>query len=185
MQPSQHLQGSLRQLAAIEPETIIWIAENHASNEFAASLAGYMERTGGLTPRQIEAVKAKLTPSNGAAALDVSEIVTRFMAAMDKGIKTPRMRLDTFVFKQSKGEAIYVTEESEYLGKVIGGKFLPTFACTNDQKERIIAAASNPAESAKAYGQRTGCCSICRRELTAIESIERFIGPICADKYGI
>lgn len=185
MQLSHSLQGALKHLAMSEPETVIWIAENHATNDFALSLAGYMERTGSLTPRQIEAVKSKLSMANGAAALDASEIEARFAAAMNKGIKQPRMRLDTFVFKQSKGEAIYVTEDQDYLGKVMGGKFMPALSCTSDQKERVMAAASNPAESAKAYGQRTGCCSICGRTLTASESIERFIGPICADKYGV
>ena len=57
MQLSNSSQGTLKHLAMSEPETIIWIAENHATNEFAASLAGYMERSGSLTPRQIEAVK--------------------------------------------------------------------------------------------------------------------------------
>jgi hypothetical protein len=35
-----------------------------------------------------------------------------------------------------------------------------------------------------AYGKRTGACSCCGRELTNGESIDRGIGPICAEKYG-
>lgn len=185
MQLSTNFQSTLKNLAASEPEAVIWIAENHATNDFALSLAGHMERTGSLTPRQIEAVKARLIASSNAASLDVTELEARFSKALENGVKIPRMRLDTFVFKQGKAGAIYVTESGEYLGKVIGGNFLPTISCTEDQKERAINSAKNPAESAKAYGQKTGSCSICGRELSAKESIERFIGPVCADKYGM
>lgn len=35
----------------------------------------------------------------------------------------------------------------------------------------------------KAYGQRAGNRSICNRELTAEESLERFVGTICYSRY--
>ena len=37
----------------------------------------------------------------------------------------------------------------------------------------------------KAYGRRTGNCAICGLELSAEESIQRTIGPVCASKWGM
>ena len=49
---------------------------------------------------------------------------------------------------------------------------------------RIAAAIANPAEAAKAHGQRTGECSVCGRELTNKDSRALGIGPICAERFG-
>lgn len=35
-----------------------------------------------------------------------------------------------------------------------------------------------------AYGKKFGRCAVCNRELTDEESIERGIGPVCADRMG-
>jgi len=44
--------------------------------------------------------------------------------------------------------------------------------------------AKDPSAAARAYGLRTGQCSICGRELTNAESRARGIGPICAERFG-
>lgn len=189
------------QWAIAHPDVMGWVGDNMESNDFAASLAGHLDRTGALTPRQIEAVRAKLSAAERAPAavhVDVAAIERMFEAARARQVKKPAVRLDTFVFKfagtggRNPG-AIYVTDTEStdadgrpaYLGKVLGGSFTKTAACSADQADRIVAAASNPSEAAKAYGQRTGNCSICGRELTAEESLEKFLGPVCAKKYGI
>lgn len=55
----------------------------------------------------------------------------------------------------------------------------------NDETiEAVRCLGSTALESyASAYGRRTGRCGICGRELTDPVSIERGIGPICADKF--
>lgn len=169
-----------------------WISEHMERNEFAMACAVRIENHGELTPNMLAAVR-RSTGAKEAVAISVAEIEARFAVARENLVKQPRMRLDTFVFKAvvkgANAGGIYVTEGSGedgvYLGKVMGGKFLPTSACTDDQKSRILAAAADPAAAAVAYGQRTGNCCICGRELTAEESIERFIGPICAGKFGL
>lgn len=178
--------------AMAHPAEMEWLAVNMDTNSFAMSLAQDVDRHGALTDRQLAAVRGNI--ERGAArttapAISVAEIEAKFAMARSRMVKKPAMRLDSFVFKAAGDKtanagAIYVTEDGEYLGKVMGGKFLRVGACSDDQQARIIAAASNPAEAAKAYGQRTGNCSICGRELTAEESIERFIGPICIQKFG-
>lgn len=168
-----------------------WLDAN-ASTEFGASLAGGLNRYGSLTERQVASVRGKLQAvmvQAAAPAVTVARIEEAFESAKDNGVKRPRMNLDSFTFKpaaekSTNAGALYVTEDGEYLGKVMGGKFLRARECSDDQQSRIVIAASDPAAAANAYGQRTGKCSICKRELTAEESIKRFIGPHCAKKYG-
>lgn len=167
-----------------------WLAEHADSNPFARSLAEDLDRHGRLSDGQLAAVQRNLQRAASAPTVDVGAIERRFDVARGNLIKKPAMRLDTFVFKAA-GEssanpgAIYVTEDGAYLGKVMGGKFLKSGDCDADRQARIVAAASDPAAAAEAYGRRTGNCSICGRELTAEESLARFIGPICIQKFGL
>lgn len=190
--PSSVVQPSPVAWAMAHMDVMDWIEVNMAS-EFGASLMAGLDRYGSLTERQTAAVRSKIEAAKVqvlAPALTVERIEQAFNEAKDNGVKRPRMNLDTFTFKpagekSANAGALYVTEEGEYLGKVMGGRFLKVSACSDDQQARIVVAASDPAAAAHAYGQRTGRCSICSRELTAEESIERSIGPICAGKYGL
>lgn len=127
----------------------------------------------------------------------LAKIETAFATAMEAGIKRPKLRLDTFIFSPApttgtNAGAIYVKSlerendsgERMYLGKIVEGKFVRVRDCSAEEEQRIVAAAMDPAAAAKAYGQRTGTCSICGRALTRNESIDRAMGPICADRYG-
>lgn len=121
--------------------------------------------------------------------IDVGAIERAFSSARANGIMRPKLRLDTFVFSRAPDHgrnagSLYVTENDVYLGKITAGQFLPTRECEDETSKRIIAAAANPSESAKAYGLRTGVCSCCGRTLTNGESIKLGIGPICYEKFG-
>lgn len=48
----------------------------------------------------------------------------------------------------------------------------------------ISALEDNPLTAAKNFGMLTGVCCSCGRQLTADESVEAGIGPICATKFG-
>lgn len=177
--------------AVANPDVVGWIDLNASTNEFAASLARQLDQRGELTERQVEAVRSKskaLAAVAAPVAVDVGRIIESFERARSRGIEKPTMRLDVFKFKfagttGSNPGAIYVTEGELYLGKITGGKFVKSRECTADQAARIVAAASDPEKSAEAYGRLTGRCSICALKLTAAESIERTIGPICFEKY--
>jgi len=123
------------------------------------------------------------------SVLDVSAIAAAFASAREAGIKSPKLRLDTFIFSRApdtgaNAGAIYVKQDGEYLGKVANGLFRPTLACEPATKARVIAVASDPHNAAKAYGAKTGSCACCGRELVNGESISLGIGPICRDKFG-
>lgn len=176
---------------------------------FASSMIEAVSKYDTLTEKQMAAIhkcmasdiareqeKADIearAPDIAGAALD--KIETAFAAAIEHGIKYPKMRLDFAIFSAvrsgANAGAIYVKTiekdedgERRYLGKIVDGRFVRSFKTTAEEEQRIIAAAMDPAAAAKAYGQRTGTCSICGRALTRNESIDRAMGPICADRYG-
>lgn len=129
-------------------------------------------------------------PGEVAEAINVTGIATAFAAAKSNGVKTPKLRLGEFVFSRAPDSgrntgAIYVKKSSgEYLGKVAAGGFRPTLDCDDATTAKVIAVAATPGASARAYGNRTGECSCCGRELTNHASIAIGIGPICAEKFG-
>jgi hypothetical protein len=50
--------------------------------------------------------------------------------------------------------------------------------------ESVKVLLGDPKAASKAYAAESGCCGICGRTLTTPESIERGIGPTCAEKTG-
>jgi hypothetical protein len=49
--------------------------------------------------------------------------------------------------------------------------------------DALLAIEKDPEAAAVLHGRASGRCSICNRDLTDPESIERGIGPICAEKF--
>jgi hypothetical protein len=188
--------------------------ERRGNFDFPQAMLTALAKYGSLTDNQLAAVRkcmardAQRDEARARAAdaeantvkpvVDVTKLEAAFQRARDsaaqdrEGLKFLHLRLDTFIFSPAGARsrnpgAIYVKEnldESVYLGKIQGGRFSRSGDCTDDQERRIVAAASDPATAAKAYGLRTGSCSICGRELTNRESINLGIGPICAARWG-
>jgi hypothetical protein len=182
--------------------------------DFPQAMINALTKYGSLTDNQLAAVRklmvrdasrdeararaAAVEAATVKPVVDVTKLEAAFQKARDsanrdrEGLKFLHLRLDTFVFTPAGARsrnpgALYVKENldtSVYLGKIQGGRFSRSGDCTDDQERRIVIAASDPAGAAKAYGLRTGSCSICGRELTNRESIDRGIGPICADRWG-
>lgn len=148
-------------------------------------------RFGGLTSDQIRDFD-KPAPQQAKPECNVDHIVQAFRIAQSKGVARPKILLDGFRFKLApdygvnKG-ALYITltdDPQTYLGKIQNGRFLPVAACSSQQKERIVAAATDPFGSVVAFGKQFGRCSICARLLTDPESVAAGIGPICREKFG-
>lgn len=201
--------AALAAFAVEHPEAAAWVADRAPSFGFALSMQEAVRKWGHLTPGQLAAVdrmivgdreraerKAAEAVERAAAveaapAVTVSKIEDAFASAKAHGIEFPKLRLAGFKFSPAPAHganagAIYVkeVETGEYLGKIAGGKFLKVRTCEEVTAAEVVEVASNPAASATAYGQRTGKCSCCGRKLTKGESIDRAIGPICAEKYG-
>jgi hypothetical protein len=156
-----------------------------------------LSKYGTLTERQLSAVQKCMSRDierqtareQAAPQVEIARIEIAFANAREKGLKYPRLRLAGLVFTPAKADsqnagAVYVKTGETYLGKIAGGKLFKSRDCTPDAEASIIAAAADPEAAAVAYGKRFGQCAICARELTNQESIDRGIGPICAEKFG-
>lgn len=142
-----------------------------------------------LSRAEKEAAK-KVEAEKRSVAVDLSPIHAMFAKASEAGLKKLVYRANGLVLSPAKANSanaggIYVkTKGGEYLGKVMGQKFMANFSCNEAHKEALNVIAANPAEAATAYGKETGECSCCGRELTDPNSIAAGIGPICATKWG-
>ena len=172
--------------------------------EFATSLSDALNKFGHLTEGQIAAVRKCIVRDDerrvqreaeqaqraaAAPELSVEAIEVAFQNAKAAGIKWPKLRLESFVFSpagasSANAGAVYVKQGETYLGKVLGGKLFASRDCDNETRDRIVAAATDPQAAAIAYGKKFGKCAVCARELSDPASIERGIGPICAENYG-
>lgn len=182
-----------KSVAPIATPELAWIDANMKANSFAASLNSYLVRNGKLTDKQLAAVRKQMEPKPEAAApcevRSVKALQDAFAKARENGIKRPKMNLSGFKFRPApengrNPNAIYVMSGDDYLGKIYEGQFMATRDCNEDQKRDIVEVCSNPHKAAVAYGQRTGNCAICKRELSRTDSINLGVGAICAEKYG-
>ena len=114
-----------------------------------------------------------------------------------KKVQFPKVRVGDLVFSKASESSknaggIYVFEyrftnksEKVYIGKVLGGYYLPYNSPSAETIKLIQEVCKSPLESAIAYGRRTGNCAVCSRDLTRHDSIDRGIGPICAERLGL
>jgi hypothetical protein len=173
---------------------------NTSNGSFVDSLRQAVRRYGSLTVNQLAAVNRMIADRAGfqaanaartaaAPSLDISKIVAAFDRARANGINRPKLRAGVVTFRlappggNNRG-SIYAFAADEYSGKIADGKFLKSRECSAENEAEILRVASSPMEAAIAYGKTQGECAICGRRLDNPESIERGIGPICADKFG-
>lgn len=191
---------------AANPAETAWMESSAPRFEFAQAMLDALNKYGHLTEKQMATVQ-RLTVQSAerqaqyqaerqakaetAPELSVEAIEVAFQTAKGSGIKFPKLRLDGFVFSPASAHsknagAVYIKnkEDGVYLGKVMGGKLFTSRDCTTEAKNRILEVASDPKQAAIAYGQRFGSCAVCGRELSDKDSIDRGIGPVCAERYG-
>jgi hypothetical protein len=178
---------------------------------FAVSMREAVRKYGKLTPGQLaasircvekfEAAKAARAVAQAAVVahvatlpvLDISHITSAFERARDAGIKRPKLRLfsgiGSYEFSRAPDTgrnpgAVYVNDDrGAYLGMVTQGKFRKSRDCDAGNEQEVMKVCTDPAQAAIAYGKKFGCCSVCNRELSDPVSVERGIGPICADRF--
>lgn len=182
-----------------------WMTEaSERGFEFASSLLESLNKFGSLTEKQLTAVQKCVADSNArkaqwaaeraareaaAPTVDATRLERSFETARTNGLKWPRITMGSMIIKPA-GEnsknagALYVTEHDQYLGKVMSGRFFKVRECNDAQEQQVVSLINDPVAAAETYGHLTGHCCICNRELTNPESVERGIGPICADKFG-
>jgi len=168
-------------------------------NDFAKSLLQGIEKYGTLTEKQLAALvrmhdkhlARQKEQAKPAPKFDLTKIALLFKTARENLIKRPKFRVGDLVLMPSKkDERIFVKDgpryEDIYFGAVSAdGSFRQASGCPEWVLESLKTLAENPLGEAQAYGQRTGECSCCGRELTNEVSIELGIGPICREKWGL
>lgn len=191
----------LAEARAAFDEQYPWVAEYLQSvagwNSFARDLQSKLFQYGSLSDRQVTAIegmrvriaerKASRDAERKAAELeiDLSSIRAMFETANGNGYKKPIYRAAGLVINRASDfgknpGALYVkNDDGDYLGKIIGTQY------TGKPAPALTAIAVDPRGEAIKYGQRTGTCSCCGRQLTNEGSIEAGIGPICASKWGL
>ena len=126
-------------------------------------------------------------------SVNLGAVEQAFARAKAAGIKWPKLVLDGFKLAPAGANsrnagAIYVTQGADrdglYLGRVLGGQFLPSRDCDEATRDGVLQAMADPLASAVAYGKKFGRCAVCMRELSDPESVERGIGPICMERMG-
>lgn len=195
--------------AAANPVEIEWLrrtadrdAVNGRNDSFAAKLLEDIRKYGGLTEGQRAAVTRSIERAAAAKAereaaaptmegAGLSKLVEAFARAQASKLKSPKVRIGDIVFSLAKAASanagcLYVkTKGGSYLGKITpAAKFLKVRECTTEQEAQVVEIGRDPLAAAIAHGKRTGNCAICGRELTNAESVERGIGPICAENFG-
>jgi hypothetical protein len=192
--------ATINAFATQYPAEHAWMIKTAPRFEFAQSMLDAVVKFGSLTEKQLAAVQKCVAKDaersveraarvEAAPQIDISKIEVSFAKAMEAGIKRPKLRLADFRFSPApvtgnNAGAIYVKAGETYLGKIAGGKLFKSRDCDDQTAGNILAAAADPEAAAIAYGRQFGQCAICARELSNQESIDRGIGPICADKFG-
>lgn len=137
---------------------------------------------------------AQSAPVDNTQPSQFDALFAAFEAAKSKGAKRMTLRFNGINVKPNREmTALWVTSQTEkeegnygmqpkYLGKVTRSAL--DSRLSDDIKEVLIAASGDPLTAAIKYGKVSGECSCCGRELTDPRSIERGIGPICAEKFG-
>lgn len=167
------------------------------SSSFAQDLAAKFHK---LSPAQYAwAHKLAVDANSVADEIEAQQynfggIVDSIVSAQMRGLKRIKLRLSTFIVKPSKiAGRVYIMDSTimeegmygpqpKYLGWVESTRTNIRDSGITDALEVM---ARDVTGAAKLYGQETGSCACCGRELTVKESIERGIGPICAERFGL
>lgn len=185
------------------------VAGAERGSDFARQMLDKLNHWGSLTDGQVAGIRrgmekraaAQTAAAERAANAPVADTagVDRLKLAFDTAIQRARSKGRRFrwpkitigcVVISPAGEnsknagALYVKDGGQYLGKIAGGRFFASRECSDEQQARVLSFIADPKAAAEAYGIETGICCVCNAPLTNKASIERGIGPVCAEKMG-
>lgn len=141
------------------------------------------------TPREAPAPVATVTGLRG--MIDLAGGTLKFPKVNVTTESGQRIRLSRAGENSRTPGVIHVTDgkpygESTYFGKIdLEGNLLPSDSMTPEVADFLQALNDDPEAVATAYGQRTGSCCFCSRELTDGRSVAVGYGPVCAEHYGL
>lgn len=183
-------------------DMVEYLVKISSFNEFAASLLESLGKYGSLTEGQeraaynsyakhLERMKERAKVDADRPVIDLTRINQMFDSAMENGLQRPKLRVGEMQIYPAPMNGrnagfLYVKNDGEYAGKISAeGKFFKIKEAPESVESELQAVAADPMGKLTEHGRVTGNCSCCGRELTRKDSIERGIGPICAEKYGL
>lgn len=135
---------------------------------------------------RITAIEEKASREIAAQEVNTTALETAFAKAAASNRRTA-LWIGSVRIKPAtkKPGVLYVVDKDAelYLGKVEGGRFVPS----RDGREReaeMLKILQDPKAAAIEHGKLTGACAVCSRTLTDADSIAAGIGPICSTKMG-
>jgi hypothetical protein len=184
---------------ALNPAAAQWVERKlDAQNfDFGRKMFDAVLQYGDLTPNQMGAIDRMIErdlqraarPTPQAVTVDCRKIVEAFERGAAAGLRYLRLRFVGLMISKApmsgrNAGSLYVKDGDIYLGKITGNQFFPSRDCTPEQQAKVVLVASDPAAAGRVYGNETGECCVCGRELTNAESIQKGIGPICEGRMG-
>ena len=207
--------GSTTFTTELEWDEALVLCSSLKSNDFAQSLVDqYNHNRRPLSPKQIswvykfaqdESNKLRSTaPVSHKAQVFVNNILSSMAQARSNGLKKPQVRLVgpnklkvkiVYMATGTNAGGCWVNLSSPMdSGYILGGQIRPNGELRIFDKgvcdkqvlaDYFTAVDGNFEVAVKDYGFITSSCSICGIPLTDPKSIERGIGPICAEKLGM
>lgn len=176
----------LEEYGNANPAIMAWIEINYKNNTFARDMRERIVSHGTLTHNMEAAIRRNLDNPRKEAAVDTTQLEAAF-SRVNPTLKKPAINVGAFRFSPAPDTganpgAIYVKHEGQYLGKMLGGKFLAR--CTDEAMKQVLGIAADPLGKAIEHGKLTGRCAICNRNLKDEDSTDRGIGPVCAKRFG-
>jgi hypothetical protein len=204
------INSKARKIAAFteaNKELIAFLRDNTSWNSFARSLLESLDNKGEIHPNGVAAAEKMMaktmatraakdalraTEEASAPTFDLRKIHTLFETALANGknrralLGGDAMKITPAPAKGKNAGHLYVKVDGTYAGKVDpAGKFHKAWKTDISVEADLKKIAADPAKEARLYGLRTKRCACCGIELTDPKSIERGIGPICAEKWGL
>lgn len=201
---ANNLRKNQEALRENEGELLNAIREMTEWNDFAKSLMDQFNERGKWSENQIAAAKRmveKVRVTREAKRAErqanlpdvgsMTKIKDLFDKALERGLNKRAL-----IFAGPDGEKIKLTPakaprteiwvkmDGEFIGGIKDGKWNSRIAAPW-VAELLTAVAKDPTGQARLFGQKTGICCCCGRELTDPISVEAGIGPICAEKWGL
>jgi Family of unknown function (DUF6011) len=141
--------------------------------------------------KQEERKEARVAEREAAKpVVDISAIEALFATATNNAVKKPIFRTTELTLTKApehgrNAGALYVTrtDDKEYLGKIVGGKFSASRSADAGTVDALLAVAADPSAEAIKYARKFNSCSCCGRTLRNPVSVIAVIGPICAEKW--
>jgi hypothetical protein len=153
--------------------------------------AAYADKLVAWSQPMAAQIEATVRPPQVAAILQPAPVVQTIALPklFDLMQRLAKLRFDGLTIARKNGDSlcwIKVEGVEKVVGKIEQGKLTlwqRPMVDLGDLTRRLLEIERDPEAAAVLYGKASGNCSICGRDLTDPESIERGIGPICAGKY--